>query len=144
MAAMSILAGPSGLQPGDELTFFYPSTEWSMGQAFDCFCGTKSCRGRISGAKHMSPKQLEGIWLNAFIRDLIAERDVEHGAQSPLSLKGQNGSKNGDDHAGKIGNGALKTGGVGSGAARGGPTSRELSGEMGGDTFVVAAGAGIV
>lgn len=27
------------LSPGDEVTFFYPSTEWSMAKPFECWCG---------------------------------------------------------------------------------------------------------
>ncbi|OLN87176.1 Histone-lysine N-methyltransferase ash1 [Colletotrichum chlorophyti] len=71
----NVLAGPKGLQPGDELTFFYPSTEWNMAQPFDCFCNTPSCRGTIAGARDMSRAQLEGLWLNGHIRELLDERD---------------------------------------------------------------------
>jgi hypothetical protein len=28
--ALAIVAGPHGLKKGEELTFFYPSTEWDM------------------------------------------------------------------------------------------------------------------
>lgn len=59
-----------GIREGDELTFFYPSTEWEMDQAFDCKCGTRSCKGRISGAKDMTGEQLRGYFLNAHIEDL--------------------------------------------------------------------------
>jgi len=72
----NILAGPQGLRPGDELTFFYPSTEWHMAQPFDCFCGTPSCRGTIAGARDMPRAQLEGLWLNGHIRELLEERDA--------------------------------------------------------------------
>ncbi|KAK2024023.1 hypothetical protein LX32DRAFT_666965 [Colletotrichum zoysiae] len=72
----NILAGPKGLRPGDELTFFYPSTEWHMAQPFDCFCGTSSCRGTIAGARDMPRAQLEGLWLNGHIRELLEERDA--------------------------------------------------------------------
>ncbi|TDZ30706.1 Histone-lysine N-methyltransferase ash1 [Colletotrichum spinosum] len=76
---LNILAGPKGLKPGDELTFFYPSTEWHMAQAFDCFCGTPSCRGKIGGARDMTRSQLEGLWLNGHIRELLDERDSNAG-----------------------------------------------------------------
>ncbi|KAN0112596.1 hypothetical protein V8E51_005547 [Hyaloscypha variabilis] len=76
-SSFSILAGPNGLKAGDELTFFYPSTEWDMAQGFSCFCGAEACRGYISGAKNMRPEQLEGIWLNAHIRALLEERDAQ-------------------------------------------------------------------
>lgn len=44
------------IMPNEEITFFYPSTEWSMTQPFACFCGTASCLGQIQGAFHL-PKQ---------------------------------------------------------------------------------------
>ncbi|KAK1983540.1 hypothetical protein LZ30DRAFT_687585 [Colletotrichum cereale] len=72
----NVLAGPKGLRPGDELTFFYPSTEWHMAQPFDCFCGTPSCRGTIGGARDMPRAQLEGLWLNGHVRELLEARDA--------------------------------------------------------------------
>lgn len=41
------------IQPGDELTYFYPSTEWEMDQAFDCNCGSVSCLQVIRGAAYL-------------------------------------------------------------------------------------------
>jgi hypothetical protein len=35
-SSMSIIAGPKGLKKNQELTFFYPSTEWDMAQGFSC------------------------------------------------------------------------------------------------------------
>ncbi|TVY25153.1 hypothetical protein LHYA1_G006483 [Lachnellula hyalina] len=94
--SLSILAGPSGLRAGQELTFFYPSTEWDMAQGFSCFCGAETCRGFIKGAKGMGKGALEGVWLNAHIRGLLEERDaVGNGA---------------------VGNGAVGNGAVGNGA----------------------------
>ncbi|CAI7574343.1 unnamed protein product [Penicillium palitans] len=60
---------------GDALTFFYPSTEWDMDQAFQCTCGAGDgiCRGWISGAKTMSPEKLDGYWLNGHISELLNE-----------------------------------------------------------------------
>lgn len=37
------------LTKGDLLSFFYPSTEYQMTQAFDCHCNTAQCKGRIMG-----------------------------------------------------------------------------------------------
>lgn len=128
MRNMKIVAGPKGLQPGDELTvsgnfcpvlvkriadiphssfsqFFYPSTEWNMAQPFECFCGKPTCKKVITGAKDMPSQLLDGLWLNDHIHELLEEqallRDNQH---------------------------------HGSGLLRRGITSRELSGEMGGDT----------
>ncbi|KAL1880032.1 hypothetical protein Daus18300_001395 [Diaporthe australafricana] len=153
-ANMTVLAGPKGLKPGDELTFFYPSTEWSMAQPFDCFCGSATCRGKIAGAKDMAPKQLEGLWLNGHIRELMDEQQQARGAEdghrgmSPLLPTGVAGGAADDPtaralrdalgHAEKVVEAARAAllGYAGAAARRGGPTSRELSGEMGGDTVV--------
>ncbi len=41
------------LQPGDPITFFYPSTELDMAEPFACQCGEAACLGTIAGARHM-------------------------------------------------------------------------------------------
>lgn len=65
------------LKAGDPLTFFYPSSEWDMGQPFDCRCGAGSkCNGRISGAKDMDPKVLEKYWLNPHIREMLKKNNA--------------------------------------------------------------------
>lgn len=46
------------IAPGEEITFFYPSTEWSMTQPFTCFCGAANCLGQIQGAAHLSKRAL--------------------------------------------------------------------------------------
>jgi hypothetical protein len=63
MSSLNIIAGGKGLKAGQELTFFYPSTEWDMDQGFDCFCGSENCLGYIGGAKNMTPAQLEVCFL---------------------------------------------------------------------------------
>ena len=42
----------------EEISFFYPSTEWSMTQPFTCFCGTRSCLGQIQGASYLNKQAL--------------------------------------------------------------------------------------
>lgn len=75
MARMEVrVVDDKPLQAGDALTFFYPSSEWEMDQAFQCTCGAEQCRGWISGAKTMSKEELEGYWLNAHIAELVNER----------------------------------------------------------------------
>ncbi|KAH8763280.1 hypothetical protein F5883DRAFT_560242 [Diaporthe sp. PMI_573] len=150
-ANMTVLAGPQGLKPGDELTFFYPSTEWDMAQPFDCFCGSAACRGKITGAKDMAPKQLEGLWLNGHIRELkdeqareeaeaggyAAEKNGHRGDLLPADDPTARALRDALGHAEKVveATRAALLGYVGASARRG-PTSRELSGEMGGDTVV--------
>lgn len=129
-----------------------------MAQPFDCFCGSTACRGKIAGAKDMTPKQLEGLWLNGHIRELKDEQARGEGAEAGGYAARENGHSGdllptngvggaGDPtaralrdalgHAEKVVEAARAAllGYVGA-AARRGPTSRELSGEMGGDTVV--------
>jgi hypothetical protein len=56
------------LEPGDALTFFYPSTEWSMASPFQCMCGTRSCLGMIRGASELPMEVLRSHVLSRFIR----------------------------------------------------------------------------
>lgn len=126
-----------------------------MAQPFDCFCGSAACRGKIAGAKDMAPKQLEGLWLNGHIRELMDEqaRGAEAGAHAagnghPGTTHPAGGAGGADDptaralrdalgHAEKVVEAARAALlGYAGAAARRGPTSRELSGEMGGDTIV--------
>ena len=38
---------------GEELTYFYPSTEWEMAEPFACRCGSPACLGVVRGARHL-------------------------------------------------------------------------------------------
>lgn len=160
-----------------------------MAQSFDCLCGTPTCRGRIGGARDMTLTQLDGLWLNGHIRELLEEREKgtpkKNGSASAAAVANGNGvaatkaSEKGVDgsietltesanqtvqalrdalmRAEKVvealqltgfGNANGSANGNGfdavkatatkapSGCQRRGPTSRELSGEMGGDTSV--------
>lgn len=57
---------------GDELTFFYPSTEWTMVQPFRCLCGSSDCLGQIAGAKYLSLDTLSRYFINDHIRQIAA------------------------------------------------------------------------
>jgi len=59
---------------GDELTFFYPSTEWAMAEPFECGCGAGECIGRISGAREIPLSVLGRYRLNPHIVRLIGSR----------------------------------------------------------------------
>lgn len=52
---------------GEELTFFYPSTEWQMEQPFTCHCGTTNCLGSIAGASALPLDVLESYRLSSYI-----------------------------------------------------------------------------
>lgn len=99
-----------------------------MAQPFQCLCKTSQCRGLISGAKYMNPSQLEGYWLNQHIRDGLDAAQTFHRNGNPVFTS-------------SVASGGLsaidRDDGAGKGLGRRGPSSRELSGEMGGDTIVV-------
>ncbi len=59
---------------GDEMTFFYPSTEWDMAQPFDCHCGCANCLGQIRGAAHISPEIIKTYTLTRFIQQQLHDR----------------------------------------------------------------------
>lgn len=127
-----------------------------MAQPFDCLCGTATCRGRIAGARDMRPDQLAGLWVNGHIRELLEEQQA-----SAAVVKNGNGSApakppTAEDPTARALQEALALAEKvvesaraaldlyvdgraqqATGLARRGPTSRELSGEMGGDTLGV-------
>lgn len=59
------------IEPGDELTVFYPATEWDMAGDFDCQCGKPDCLGFIRGAAHMPIDSLERQVLSGAIHELV-------------------------------------------------------------------------
>jgi hypothetical protein len=135
-----------------------------MAQPFDCLCGTPTCRGRIAGARDMTLAQLDGLWLNGHIRALLEERENGQKKKQTNGTNGINGTNGANGHAHpKTDETAVAlrdalahaekavaaarralvaydpyfdAHGAPAGAQRRGPTSRELSGEMGGDTTV--------
>jgi len=58
------------INKGDELFYFYPSTEWEMAEPFQCLCGSANCLGRIAGASYLS----EDIAKRYRFSDFISEQ----------------------------------------------------------------------
>lgn len=56
---------------GEEFTFFYPSAEWDMDQAFDCNCGTDQCIGKIEGARYLSASTIANYRFTDFIQQKL-------------------------------------------------------------------------
>lgn len=56
----------------DEITFFYPSTEWHMAEPFECQCGAINCLRIIKGAKDMDKKVLSRYKLSKYINESIS------------------------------------------------------------------------
>ena len=62
------------IEPGDELGWFYPSTEWDMVQPFECNCGSKNCLQSINGAAHISLDKLSKYRLSDFILQQLKQK----------------------------------------------------------------------
>lgn len=72
------------LQPikaGEEFTFFYPSTEWKMTEAFECGCNKTNCLGRIQGANYLAYNQLEKYKLTAYVIEKFSELAMRQAKQ---------------------------------------------------------------
>lgn len=55
------------IKAGEELSFFYPSTEWEMDAPFDCLCQSSRCLKKIAGAKFLTIETLSQYMLNRHI-----------------------------------------------------------------------------
>ena len=55
------------INKGDELFYFYPSTEWEMAEPFQCLCGSPNCLGRIAGASRLSKEIIQNYRFSDFI-----------------------------------------------------------------------------
>lgn len=72
-SAMQLVA-LTDIEPGDELHFFYPSTEWEMAQPFVCHCGQPGCLQTISGASGLQEEQWKEYRLTEFIHARLREK----------------------------------------------------------------------
>jgi len=57
------------IKKGEELAFFYPSTEWKMTEAFNCICGSSACLGAIQGAAYLTYDNLKKHRFSKYILD---------------------------------------------------------------------------
>lgn len=61
------------IEKGEELSFFYPATEWEMDAPFICLCGSSSCIHVVAGARFLPLSTLENHFLNKHIREHMIE-----------------------------------------------------------------------
>jgi SET domain-containing protein len=61
------------IEKGEELSFFYPSTEWEMDAPFICLCGAVNCIHVVAGARFLPLSTLENHYLNRHIREMMVE-----------------------------------------------------------------------
>jgi hypothetical protein len=61
------------LKAGEDLSFFYPSTEWNMGKPFKCLCDAPKdiCLGQISGAEGVDREVLKKYSINPHISAML-------------------------------------------------------------------------
>lgn len=72
------VAKAKNLNIGDELTFFYPSTEWEMDKPFSCLCGAESrCLGIVTGAADIPTEKLSEWFINEHIVKLKTAQMTE-------------------------------------------------------------------
>ncbi|HOZ62338.1 MAG TPA: SET domain-containing protein-lysine N-methyltransferase [Smithella sp.] len=69
---LSVLA-LRAIATGDELTFFYPSTEWDMALPFACQCRSPQCLQFVAGARYLSHGVLKGYFINRHILKMHSE-----------------------------------------------------------------------
>ena len=60
------------IKAGDEICYFYPSTEIDMAQPFICDCGSHCCLIEISGAMHLDSELLKKYALSDFVRNQLS------------------------------------------------------------------------
>ena len=65
------LVSEQSIARGDLLTFDYATTEWDMAAAFDCGCGSSSCRGQICGFKHLKQKDRQQLISTGLVAEHI-------------------------------------------------------------------------
>lgn len=56
---------------GEEITFFYPSTEWEMAQPFTCNCKSEFCLGKINGTFDLSLETILKYRASKYIQEKI-------------------------------------------------------------------------
>lgn len=61
------------IKAGEELTFFYPSTEWEMEAPFICLCGSANCIHVVAGARFLPLSTLEQHYLSRHIREMTVD-----------------------------------------------------------------------
>lgn len=65
------------LKVGDDLTYFYPSSEWKSPRPFKCLCGSPEdvCIDWQKGSHNLSKETLEKYFVNEHVQQLVTERD---------------------------------------------------------------------
>jgi SET domain-containing protein len=62
---------------GEELTFFYASTEWKMDQSFTCSCGSENCLKIMQGAYYLAQDLIVQYRFTDFIQGKLQQRRLK-------------------------------------------------------------------
>jgi hypothetical protein len=62
------------IDANEEVSFFYPSTEWSMEQVFNCACRSANCLGEIKGAMYLNRNLLPFYKFTPHIMEKLHEQ----------------------------------------------------------------------
>lgn len=65
--ALNVVRAIRAIPVGEQLRFFYPSTEWAMAEPFQCNCEAPNCVGLVSGAHALPTAVLDGYELSPVI-----------------------------------------------------------------------------
>lgn len=66
------------IHAGEELSFFYPSTEWEMTQSFHCYCGHSACLGEIKGAAYLNEETRKKYRFTDYIQEIFNKQKREN------------------------------------------------------------------
>lgn len=65
------------INAGDELTCFYPATEWDMTRPFKCLCQSEGCIEHVAGARHLPTEVKERYEFSPFIYTMFRETSAD-------------------------------------------------------------------
>jgi hypothetical protein len=68
-----LMVARRNIAKGEELSFFYPATEWEMDAPFICLCGAVNCIHVVAGARFLPLSTLENHYLNRHIREMMID-----------------------------------------------------------------------
>jgi hypothetical protein len=69
---------------GEQVTFNYNTTEWSMASPFICLCGSPRCIKLVSGCKSLDTPMRLSLW--SLFPSFLKELCVSDGFQPPSSM----------------------------------------------------------
>ena len=79
------------IQPWEEITFNYNTTEYAMAEPFSCRCGSERCQGLIRGFIGLSVEEQHRLrpWFASYLQDrVVAEVPVSALYTTPYAIHG--------------------------------------------------------